>query len=257
MGQKVHPIGFRLGINKDHLSKWYANKKNYADLLEEDLRLRAFLKKKLYNAGIARVEIERFAGKVKITIHTAKPGIIIGRGGRGIDELRETVERFLNKPGLVTLNVQEIRAPELEAQLVAESIAQQIEKRIAYKRAMRQSMQRTIRMGAKGMKITCSGRLAGSEMARIQSDKEGKIPLHTLRADIDYGFAEALTTYGHIGIKVWIYKGDILDRNRTGGRPESGFDRQARGDRDRGPRRERVNERGERRRVRVVNAKES
>jgi small subunit ribosomal protein S3 len=254
MGQKVNPIGFRVGINKDHLSKWYANNKNYADLLMEDLNLRAFLKKKLYNAGIARIEIERFAGKVKVNIHTAKPGIIIGRGGRGIDDLRETVERFLKKPGMVTLNVAEIRSAEMEAQLVAESIAQQIEKRIADKRAMRQSMQRTMKIGAKGMKITCSGRLAGSEMARVESYKEGKIPLHTIRADIDYGFAEALTTYGHIGIKVWIYKGDILDKNRAGARPVSGFDQAGRG--DRGPRRERVNERGEKRRVRVVNAKE-
>ncbi|HEY3267357.1 MAG TPA: 30S ribosomal protein S3 [Armatimonadota bacterium] len=254
MGQKVHPIGFRVGINKDHLSKWYANNKNYADLLEEDLRLRAYLKKKLYQSGIARIEIERFAGRLKVNIFTAKPGIIIGRGGRGIDDLKIDVERFVRRPGMVTLNVQEIRVPELEAQLVAESIAQQIEKRIAYKRAMRQSMQRTIKIGAKGMKITCSGRLAGSEMARVESYKEGKIPLHTIRADIDYGFAEALTTYGHIGIKVWIYKGDILDKQRAGGRPESGFDRAARG--DRGPRRERVNERGERRRVRVVNAQE-
>jgi small subunit ribosomal protein S3 len=255
MGQKVNPIGFRVGINKDHLSKWYANNKNYADLLEEDLHLRGWLKKKLYQAGIARIEIERFAGKVKVNIYTAKPGIIIGRGGKGIDDLRFDVEKLLNKPGLVTLNVQEIRIPELEAQLVAESIAQQIEKRIAYKRAMRQSLQRTMKIGAKGMKIICSGRLAGSEMARVECNKEGKIPLHTIRADIDYGFAEALTTYGHIGIKVWIYKGDILDKQRAGARPESGFDRAAR-ERDRGPRRERVNERGERRRVRVVNAQE-
>lgn len=255
MGQKVNPIGFRVGINKDHLSKWYANNKNYADLLEEDLKLRAWLKKKLYQSGIARIEIERFAGKLKVNIYTAKPGIIIGRGGKGIDDLRYDVEVFVKRPGMVTLNVQEIRVPEMEAQLVAESIAQQIEKRIAYKRAMRQSMQRTMKIGAKGMKIICSGRLAGSEMARVECNKDGKIPLHTIRADIDYGFAEALTTYGHIGIKVWIYKGDILDKQRAGGRPESGFDQAGR-DRDRGPRRERVNERGERRRVRVVNAQE-
>ncbi|HEY3413001.1 MAG TPA: 30S ribosomal protein S3 [Armatimonadota bacterium] len=255
MGQKVNPIGFRVGINKDHLSKWYANNKNYADLLEEDLKLRGWLKSKLYQAGIARIEIERFAGKMKVNIHTAKPGIIIGRGGKGIDDLRADVERFINKPGMTTINVVEIRVPEMEAQLVAESIAQQIEKRIAYKRAMRQSMQRTMKIGAKGMKIICSGRLAGSEMARVECNKDGKIPLHTIRADIDYGFCEALTTYGHIGIKVWIYKGDILDKQRAGSRPESGFDHAGR-DRDRGPRRERVNERGERRRVRVVNAQE-
>ncbi|MEM5773975.1 MAG: 30S ribosomal protein S3, partial [Anaerolineaceae bacterium] len=214
--------------------------------LEEDLKLRKYLKKRLYQAGIARIEIERFAGRVKITIATAKPGIIIGRGGRGIDELKMDLEMYLKKPGMVTLNIQEIRAPELEAQLVAESVAQQIEKRIAYKRAMRQSLQRTMKMGARGMKITCSGRLAGSEMARIESYKDGKIPLHTIRADIDYGFAEALTTYGHIGIKVWLYKGDILDKSRPGAAPPEFGRREQRDRRD---------DRGGRR-VRRVNAKE-
>jgi len=236
MGQKVHPIGFRVGVNKDHLSKWYANKKNYAALLEEDLHLRRYLKKKLYSAGIAKIEIERFAGRMKITIHTAKPGIIIGRGGRGIDELKMDIESFLGKPGMVTLNVHEIRTPELEAQLVAESIAQQIEKRIAFKRAMRQALQRTMKMGAKGMKVMSSGRLAGSEMARVEVYKDGKIPLHTLRADVDYGFAEAARTYGNIGIQVWVYKGEILDKARPGVTAADFGRRDTRGRDDRGGR---------------------
>jgi small subunit ribosomal protein S3 len=246
MGQKVHPIGFRVGINKDHLSKWFADK-NYAEMLEEDLDLRTYLKKRLYQAGVSRIEIERFAGRVKVNINAAKPGIIIGRGGRGIDELRVDVEKKLNKPGMVTINVQEVRVPELEAQLVAENIGQQIEKRIAYKRAIRQSLQRTMKMGAKGIKIQCSGRLAGSEMARVENAKEGKIPLHTIRADVDYGFHEAKTTYGHIGIKVWIYKGEILERPRAGALTSV---------LDRGRRRDRTEPRGDRRRVKVVNAPE-
>ena len=250
MGQKVHPIGFRLGINKEHLSKWYANKKNYAGLLEEDLKLRRYLKKKLYQAGVTRIEIERFAGKVKVTIHAAKPGLVIKRGGQGIDQLKMEVEQFIDKPGMVNLNIQEIRNPEVEAQLVAESIAQQIEKRIAYKRAMRQALQRSMKAGAKGIKMKCSGRLAGSEMARVENNKDGKIPLHTLRADIDYGFAEALTTYGHIGIKVWIYRGDILEKPK-GTAPTAEFHQ------DRSPRGDRRDERTGRRRVKVVTTQES
>lgn len=207
MGQKIHPIGFRVGVIRDWESKWYLDK-GYADALVEDVQLRRYIKKKLYAAAISKIEIERAANRIKVTIHTARPGIIIGRGGKGVDELKADIEKIVGKQAHV--NVQEIRRPELEAQLVAESIASQLEKRVSHKRAMRQSIQRTMRMGAKGIKTLASGRLGGAEMARSESDKQGKIPLHTLRADIDYGFAEAATTYGNIGIKVWIYRGDIL-----------------------------------------------
>lgn len=208
MGQKIHPIGLRIGIVRDWESRWYAAKE-FPALLLEDAKIRKFIKNNLYTAGVSKVEIERAANKVKVTVHTAKPGIIIGRGGRGVDELRNELEK-LAKGRQVLVNVQEIRTPELDAQLVAESIAQQIEKRISYKRACKQSVFRSMRMGAKGIKVRVAGRLGGSEMARVDGDKSGKIPLHTLRADIDYGFTEAKTTYGHIGVKVWIYKGDIL-----------------------------------------------
>lgn len=209
MGQKIHPVGFRVGVNREHESKWYLDK-GYAAALIEDAHIRQFVKKRreLQNAAIARVEIERAGNRVKATLHTAKPGIIIGRGGKGVDDLRLLLETLTKKS--VTLNVTEIRHPELDAQLVSESIAQQISKRISYKRAMRQAVTRAMKLGAKGIRILCSGRLNGSEMARREGDRLGKIPLHTLRADIDYGFAEAATTYGNIGIKVWIYKGDIL-----------------------------------------------
>ncbi|MHB0999761.1 MAG: 30S ribosomal protein S3 [Armatimonadota bacterium] len=207
MGQKVHPIGFRIGVIRDWESKWYLDK-GYADALIEDIKLRRYIKKKLNAAAISRIEIERAANRVKVTLHTARPGIIIGRGGKGVDDLRTELEKMVKKQ--VHVNVQEIRRPELEAQLVAESIASQLEKRVSHKRAMRQSIMRTMRMGAKGIKTQAGGRLGGSEMARSESDKQGKIPLHTLRADIDYGFAEAATTYGNIGVKVWIYRGDIL-----------------------------------------------
>lgn len=207
MGQKIHPIGFRVGVIRDWESKWYAEK-DFPALLIEDAEIRKYVKKKLNLAGISHTEIERAANKIKVTLHTAKPGIIIGRGGKGVDDLRADLEKMTQKQ--VHVNVQEIRNPETDAQLVAESIAQQIEKRVAYKRAMKQAVTRTMRMGAKGIRVRCAGRLAGAEMARVESEKQGKIPLHTLRADIDYGFAEAATTYGNIGIKVWIYKGDIL-----------------------------------------------
>lgn len=211
MGQKIHPIGFRIGVIRDWESKWYAEK-DFPALLIEDAEIRKYVKKKLSMAGISRTEIERAANKIKVTLHTAKPGIIIGRGGKGVDDLRATLEKMTKKQ--VHVNVQEIRTPELDAQLVAESIAQQIEKRIAYKRAMKQTVNRTMRMGAKGVRVRCAGRLAGAEMARVENEKQGKVPLHTLRADIDYGFAEASTTYGNIGIKVWIYKGDVLPGQR-------------------------------------------
>ncbi|MDH7481854.1 MAG: 30S ribosomal protein S3 [Armatimonadota bacterium] len=207
MGQKVHPIGFRIGVIRDWESKWYADK-GYAANLLEDIQIRRYIKKKLFAAAISRIEIERAANRIKVTLHTARPGIIIGRGGKGVDELRLALEKMTGKQ--VHVSVQEIRRPELDAQLVAESIAAQIEKRVSYKRAMRQAVLRTMRMGAKGIKVTVSGRLAGAEMARSESDKQGKIPLQTLRADIDYGFTEARTTYGNIGVKVWIYRGDVL-----------------------------------------------
>ena len=211
MGQKVHPIGFRIGVIRDWESKWYLDK-GYAKALVEDVRLRRYVKKRLFAAAISRIDIERAANRIKVTLHTARPGIIIGRGGKGVDELRADLERMTGKQ--VHVNVQEIRKPELDAQLVAESIAAQLEKRIAYRRAMRQAILRTMRMGAKGIKIGMAGRLSGAEMARRESDKQGKIPLHTLRADIDYGFTEAATTYGNIGVKVWIYRGDILPGQR-------------------------------------------
>lgn len=208
MGQKIHPIGFRIGVIRDWESKWYATKE-FPELLLEDHKIRKHVKKTLNAAGVSKCEIERAANKVKVTVFAAKPGIIIGRGGKGVDDLRLDIEK-ISGGKMVHVNVQEIRNPELDAQLVAESIAQQIEKRISYKRAMKQSVFRTMRMGGKGIRVRIAGRLGGAEMARVDGDKSGKVPLHTLRADIDYGFTEAKTTYGHIGIKVWIYKGDIL-----------------------------------------------
>ncbi len=209
MGQKIHPVGFRVGVNREHESKWFLDK-GYAAALVEDQHIRLYIKKRreLQNAAIARVEIERAANRIKVTLHTAKPGIIIGRGGKGVDDLRLLLEKLTKKS--VTANVTEIRHPELDAQLVSESIAQQISKRVSYKRAMRQAVTRAMKLGSKGIRILCAGRLNGSEMARREGDRLGKIPLHTLRADIDYGFSEAATTYGNIGVKVWIYKGDIL-----------------------------------------------
>jgi small subunit ribosomal protein S3 len=207
LGQKIHPIGFRIGVIRDWESKWYLDK-GYADGIYEDHRIRQHIKKNHENAAISRVEIERPGGTVRVTLHTAKPGIFIGRGGKGVDDVRAALEKLTKKR--VHVNVQEIRHPDIDAQLVAESIAQQISKRIAYKRAMRQAIMRAMKLGVKGIRVMCAGRLAGAEMARREHQRDGKIPLHTLRADIDYGFAEAPTTYGHIGIKVWIYKGDVL-----------------------------------------------
>jgi len=212
LGQKIHPVGFRIGVIRDWESRWYATKEMGA-LIAEDAKIRKFVFKKLAQAAVSKVEIERSPNRVKATIHTAKPGLIIGRGGKGVDELRDQIAKISNGKQ-VHVAVEEIRQPELDAQLVAESIAQQIERRISYKRAMKQSVTRSMRMGAKGIKIRCSGRLGGAEMARVEVDRAGKIPLQTLRADIDYGFAEAKTTYGHIGIKVWIYKGEVLPGQR-------------------------------------------
>lgn len=209
MGQKVHPKGLRLGIIKDWDSRWYAPSKSTPELLGEDHKIRQFIKKRHYGAGISRVEIERgAANKLKITVHTGKPGMVIGKGGIGVEALRKDLEGLTKKQ--VNLNILEVKNPEIDAQLVAESVASQLEKRIAFKRAMKQAITRASRQGAKGIKIMVSGRLGGAEIARREWTWEGSIPLHTLRADIDYGFAEAHTTYGVIGVKVWVYKGQVL-----------------------------------------------
>lgn len=208
MGQKVHPYGLRLGIVRDWQSRWFANKREYADLLHEDLKLRQHIKERFYTAGVSRIEIERAANRVKLTIHAARPGMVIGKGGAEVDRLRKDLEKETGKQ--IQINIIEIKMPELDAQLVAENIAFQLERRIAFRRAMRQAMQRTMRLGAQGIKVMVSGRLGGAEIARTEWAPEGSIPLQTLRADVDYGFAEAHTTYGRIGVKVWIYKGEIL-----------------------------------------------
>lgn len=207
MGQKVHPIGFRLGVIKTWDSRWYA-KKNYAALLHEDIKIRNIVKERLTHAGVSKIEIERAGQKAKINIHTARPGIIIGKKGAEVDKLKKDLEAMTGKQ--MFINIQEIRRPELEAQLVAENIALQLERRIAFRRAMKKSVTSALRLGAQGIKITCAGRLAGAEIARTEWYREGRVPLHTLRADIQYGFAEAKTTMGQIGVKVWIYKGDVL-----------------------------------------------
>ena len=208
MGQKVNPHGLRIGIIKDWDSKWYANKKNFSEFLIEDFKIRKFIKKKLYISGVSRIEIERAANKVKVNVNTAKPGLVIGKGGTGIEELRKEVEKLTQKS--VLINITEIKSPELDAQLVAENIASQLEKRISFRRAMKQSMSRAMKLGAKGIKTAVAGRLGGAEIARSEHYHEGTIPLQTLRADIDYGFAESDTTYGKLGVKVWIYKGEVL-----------------------------------------------
>lgn len=213
MGQKVNPHGLRVGIIKDWDSRWYAGKKEFADFLVEDYNIRKFIKQKLYIAGISRIEIERSANRVRVTINTAKPGMVIGKGGQGVEELRKQLEKLTKKK--VVVNVEEVKVPELDAQLVAENIAAQIERRVSFRRAMKQAIQRTMRAGAKGIKTAVSGRLGGADMARTEGYSEGNIPLQTLRADISYGFAEADTTYGKIGVKVWIYKGDVLPTKKA------------------------------------------
>ena len=217
MGQKVNPIGLRVGIIRDWEGKWYAGKRNYADLLHEDLALRKLIKERFYTAGISRVEIERAANRLKITVHTARPGMVIGRGGAEVDGLRKEIEAMTGRQ--CQINIVEVKVAELDAQLVAENIAFQLERRISFRRAMRQAQQRAVRLGAKGIKIWVSGRLGGAEIARTEWTQEGSIPLHTLRADIDYGFTEADTTYGQIGVKVWIYKGEVLPEK---GKPSEG-----------------------------------
>ncbi|WMM25575.1 30S ribosomal protein S3 [Tissierella sp. MB52-C2] len=208
MGQKVNPHGLRVGIIKDWDSKWYADKKTFNEYLIEDNKIREFVKKKLFISGVSKIEIERAANRVKVTVHTAKPGMVIGKGGSGVEELRLNLEKLTKKS--VVINVEEIKIPELDAQLVAENIASQLERRVSFRRAMKQSIQRTMRAGGKGIKTSVSGRLGGADMARTEGYSEGTIPLQTLRADIDYGFAEADTTYGKLGVKVWLYKGEVL-----------------------------------------------
>lgn len=211
MGQKVNPNGFRIGVIRDWNTRWYAPKKDFADFLVEDHKIREFVKKKYYAANISRIGIDRAAGKISVSIFTARPGMLIGKGGAGIDAIKADIANEIGKP--VNVNIMEIRDPDADAQLVAENIAAQLEKRISFRRAMKQAMQRAMqRPGVKGIKLSCAGRLGGAEIARSETYHEGTIPLQTLRADIEYGFAEAATTYGRIGVKVWIYKGEILNQ---------------------------------------------
>ena len=210
MGQKVHPTGIRLGIVKDHTSVWYADKNEYASKLLNDLQVREYLEGKLKAASVSRIEIERPAQNAKITIHTARPGIVIGKKGEDVEKLRNAVSKMMGVP--VHINIEEVRKPELDAKLVAQSIASQLERRVMFRRAMKRSVQNAMRIGAKGIKIQVGGRLNGAEIARSEWYREGRVPLHTLRADIDYGFAEAQTTYGVIGVKVWIFKGEVFDK---------------------------------------------
>ena len=211
MGQKVHPVGFRLGYNKDWNSRWFADK-DFSNFLREDKTIREFLKKRLYEAGIARLEIERAANKVKIIIYTARPGIVIGKKGAQIESLKKELEIIIQRE--VIIDIQEVRKPETEAQLVAENVAQQLERRVAFRRAMKKAVNSAMKFGVKGIKISCAGRLGGAEMARSEWYREGRVPLHTLRANIDYGFAEAATTYGRIGVKVIMFKGESLPEKK-------------------------------------------
>ena len=215
MGQKVNPHGLRVGVIKDWESKWFAEPENFADALVEDYKIREFLKKKLYHAGVSKIQIERTTGRVKVIVYTAKPGVVIGKGGAEIEKLKVELAKFSNQKILV--DIKEVKRPDNDAQLVAENIAQQLENRISFRRAMKSCMGRAMKAGAKGIKTSCSGRLGGADMARTEFYSEGNIPLQTLRADIDYGFAEANTTYGKIGVKTWIYHGEVLPTK--GGKP--------------------------------------
>ncbi|CDI50811.1 30S ribosomal protein S3 [Clostridium tetani] len=210
MGQKVHPHGLRVGVIKDWDAKWYADKKNFSDNLVEDNNIRNFVKKKVYAAGISKIEIERAAKRVKLNIYTAKPGMVIGKGGQGIEALKGELKNIIADNKNILINIVEVKSAETDAQLMAENVAQQLEKRISFRRAMKQTIQRAMKSGIKGVKTACSGRLGGADIARTEFYHEGTIPLQTLRADIDYGFAEADTTYGKIGVKVWVYKGEVL-----------------------------------------------
>ncbi|TZF91657.1 30S ribosomal protein S3 [Cognatilysobacter lacus] len=241
MGHKVHPTGIRLGISKDWNSKWFAGKRQFSNYLAGDLRVRMMLRKKLASAGISRIQIERPANNARVTIHTARPGVVIGKRGEDIEKLRREVSAVMGVPAHI--NVSEVRKPELDAQLVAESIAQQLERRIMFRRAMKRAVGNAMRLGALGIKVNVAGRLNGAEIARSEWYREGRVPLHTLRADIDYGFAEAKTTYGIIGIKTWIYKGEIFDFSQVG--QEKQEENSPRGERsDRGDRGDRPDRRG-------------
>ncbi|MDY6847881.1 MAG: 30S ribosomal protein S3 [Thermodesulfobacteriota bacterium] len=211
MGQKVHPVGFRLGVIRTWDSRWYAEE-NYADLVHEDIKLRDYLKKRLYHAGISKIELERAANKAKVNIYAARPGIIIGKKGSEVEALKKELAKLTDKE--IFINIQEVRKPEIDAQLVAENVALQLERRVAFRRAMKKSVSQALKFGAQGIKINCSGRLGGAEMSRTEWYREGRVPLHTLRADIDYGFAEAKTTYGIIGVKVLIFKGEVLKQEQ-------------------------------------------
>lgn len=211
MGQKVNPVGFRLGVIRSWASRWFSEK-DYARFIEDDWKIREFLKKKLYHAGISKIEIERWTKRIRLRIFAARPGIVIGKKGSEIEVLKKDLEKIV--PQEVVVDIQEVRKPEVDAQLVAENVALQIVRRVAFRRAMKRSVSSAMRFGAKGIKVCCSGRLGGAEMARREWYKEGRIPLHTLRADIDYGFAEALTTYGIIGVKVWIFHGEVFEKNK-------------------------------------------
>jgi len=212
VGQKVNPIGFRVGVNRPWSSQWYA-RHDYAKLLQEDIRIRRYIEKKFDSAGVSKVDIERAATNLKINIHSSRPGIIIGKKGAGAESLKEEIKRICKiESGEPSLNVFEVKKPDLDARLVAQSIKTQLERRVSFRRAMKKAMANAVKAGAKGIKVACSGRLGGADMSRVERYMEGRVPLHTLRADIDYGTAEALTTYGLTGIKVWIFKGDILDR---------------------------------------------
>ncbi|GGJ01054.1 30S ribosomal protein S3 [Alicyclobacillus cellulosilyticus] len=210
MGQKVNPVGLRIGIIRDWQSRWYADKKNYQELLHEDIKIRDFIFRRLKDAAVAQVDIERAANRVNVTIHTAKPGMVIGKGGQEVDALRNQLNALTGKR--VHISIAEIKQPDLSAVLVAENIASQLERRVSFRRAMKQAIQRVMRAGAKGVRVQVSGRLGGAEIARTEGYSEGTVPLHTLRADIDYALAEAKTTYGQIGVKVWIYRGEVLPR---------------------------------------------
>src|SRR5512140_1128830 len=258
MGQKIHPIGFRLSVQKNWTSKWYSNSKHFSELLLKDIEVRDFLKKKLAGAGVSKIIIERPAKNAKITIYTARPGVVIGKKGEDIETLRNELKKRMGLPD-VGLNIEEVRKPEVDAQLIADSITQQLEKRIMFRRAMKRAMQNAMRLGAQGIKIMSGGRLNGIEIARTEWYREGRVPLHTLRADIDYGFSEAKTTYGVIGVKVWVYKGDTLGRTDAPSldstpRPEGEERRGPRGPRRDGDRRPSGDRRGPARGPRTAGA---
>ncbi len=226
MGQKIHPIGFRLSVQKNWTSRWYANSKNFPEMLQGDIKVREFLKKKLAHAAVSKIVIERPAKNAKITVYSARPGIVIGKKGEDIESLRASLQKLMGVP--VHLNIEEIRKPEIDATLIAENIAQQLEKRVMFRRAMKRAMQNAMRLGAQGIKIMSAGRLNGIEIARTEWYREGRVPLHTLRADIDYGVAEAKTTYGVIGLKVWVFKGEVLGKGEQAAAPAAEPERKTR-----------------------------